>query len=115
MSLVVVSECFGLTVCQVYHLCGDMVHSICLQRLSCNMRDNGGARLSSDANLALLSEGDVVLNGNGPEASYFQGTVFTKSGVQAEDLTVVGTLIAAGRNDSVTLENARVFVTPVRG
>lgn len=75
----------------------------------------GGAQLASDSKLALLSEGDVVLNGSGTEGSYFQGTVYTKSGVQAEDLTVVGTLIAAGRNDSVRLENARVFSLPDSG
>lgn len=73
---------------------------------------NGGAQLVADSKLALLAGGDVVLNGSGPAGSYFQGAVFTNSGVRAEDLTVVGALIAAGRNNSVYLENARVITHP---
>ncbi|MBI3928913.1 MAG: hypothetical protein HY319_25450 [Armatimonadetes bacterium] len=55
----------------------------------------GGADLTSD-NLALLSEGDVVLHGKGKDRSFFHGLVYTKGNFLAEEITLLGTLVAGG-------------------
>ncbi len=73
-----------------------------------------GTALRSDNNTALLAGGDIALWGNGTEASYFQGLIYTEGHFLAEQVTLVGTLIA--RSDqgdkTTTLNNTRLIATP---
>ena len=53
----------------------------------------GDASLETGSRVALLSGGKVTLSGGG---NYFQGIVYSRGGVSAKNLTVLGTMIVAG-------------------
>lgn len=77
-------------------------------------RLGGGSQLASDNVAALLSRGDVTLEGGG---SFFQGLVYTEGNVTARDVTLLGTLIANAPEGSteeptVTLSNSTVVNSP---
>lgn len=63
----------------------------------------GGTGLSSDNLVALLSRGDLTLRGDGRDASRFQGLVYTEGNLQADRLSVFGTLIGNGAAGSHAL------------
>lgn len=54
----------------------------------------GGGAVKSDNLAALVSQGDVLLEGNGQTGSYFQGLVYTEGNFTARDLTLVGVFVA---------------------
>ena len=58
---------------------------------------NGDAAISSDNRVALLSGGRVLLNGSG---NFFQGLVYCRGGVTANEITVLGNMIVAGGSTS---------------
>jgi len=74
----------------------------------------GGSALASDNVAALISRGDVTLEGGG---SFFQGLVYTEGNLTARDVTLLGTLIANSPEGSteepvVTLSNSTVVNAP---
>jgi hypothetical protein len=64
--------------------------------------------LATDNVLALVSSGNVTLNGSGPDQDYFQGVVYTQGNFAARQVTIAGYFAAAGNNSSVQLDNVRV-------
>lgn len=54
-------------------------------------------RLTSSDNVALLSQGDIRLRGDGQESSFFQGLLLTQGALSADRLTIVGSAIAGTR------------------
>lgn len=56
---------------------------------------HGSANLSSLGRVALVSRGDVNLEGNGPQQSYFKGVVYTRGKLTAHGLMVYGCLLGA--------------------
>ncbi|MFN8608438.1 MAG: hypothetical protein U0931_12955 [Vulcanimicrobiota bacterium] len=54
-------------------------------------------RLTSSDNVALLSQGDIRLRGDGQESSFFQGLLLTQGALSADRLTIVGSAIAGSR------------------
>lgn len=70
----------------------------------------GNLRLEADSDVAVLSGGDLLLKGNGSQSSYIKGLFYSKGVVRAEQLTVIGAMIAGDEEtDSLTLEDARLF------
>ncbi len=69
---------------------------------------NKGADISSDNLVALLSQGDIKLGGNGTaEFSSFQGIVYTEGNFEAKNISVCGSFINNGTESStVTLSDA---------
>lgn len=77
---------------------------------------DGQAGLVAGNGAALLAGKDLSIRGGGPLGSYFQGLVYTKGNFLADKVTVVGTLIAAGKeSDPVTLQESRVLEPPTPG
>lgn len=70
----------------------------------------GGAELTS-SHMALLSGGDVRLQGRGKHSSFFRGLVYSGGNVRAEEICVVGALLAQGAEPNV-LSNATVIASP---
>ena len=54
-------------------------------------------RLSSSDNVALLSQDDIRLRGDGEESSFFQGLLCTQGALSADRLTIVGSAVAGER------------------
>lgn len=77
---------------------------------------DGQNHLESGNGVALLAGKDLSITGQDSDSSYFQGLVYTEGTFQANRVSIVGTLIAAGRNDEpVTLVRSRVLQAPERG
>lgn len=75
-------------------------------------RVEDGVALSSDNQVALLSQGDVTLQGFG-KASTFSGLVYTEGDFSAEQVTVVGTFVANSPEGSeVTFKDANLIQNP---
>ena len=73
----------------------------------------GQNRLVSGNGVALLTGKDLTISGRASDESYFQGLVYTEGTFQANRVSIVGTLIAAGQNDqAVTLRQSRVLQAP---
>ena len=79
----------------------------------------GGAQLSSDNQVAILSAGSVSITGTGQGASYVQGLVYAAGadGIKLQDTTVVGTVLNAGKTGSgegapMQVERATVALDP---
>lgn len=75
-----------------------------------NVTIKGGAQLSSDNKVAILSAGSVSITGTGKEASYLQGIVYAAGadGIKLQDTTVVGTVLNAGKDAPMQVERAAV-------
>lgn len=71
----------------------------------------GGASLSSDDRLALVSGGALSLCG-GPDNSYFQGMIYSGGSFQADQITLVGALIVQAGSARSTLNRTRVIYCP---
>jgi hypothetical protein len=69
--------------------------------------------------VALLSRGKVVLHGAGQESYFFQGLIYCEDAVEADDITVLGAVVARGlgglKLDNVNLLNSPVTVSLVEG
>ncbi|MGE0491158.1 MAG: hypothetical protein AB7S38_18260 [Vulcanimicrobiota bacterium] len=70
----------------------------------------GGAALDTDNRMAALSGGKLTLHGDGQNASYFLGMVYSEGGLEASDLTVLGTLVQAGEGQSLRLDRTNVIL-----
>jgi hypothetical protein len=66
-----------------------------------------GCSLDAGHRLALLSRGDVTLTGGGAQGSFFQGLVYTEGRLTANQLTLVGSVLAQG-NGPVGLTESNV-------
>lgn len=75
-------------------------------------RISGGTNLSTENQVALLSEGDITLSGHGPLSSRFHGLLYTDGGLRAEQISLVGTLVARG-DPGVDLRDTYVYVEKV--
>lgn len=73
---------------------------------------SGRSSLSTDNVAALVSEGDVEIQGSGKGSSLFRGLIYTNKGLRAENVTVVGTLIVAGKDGELTLKDSNVVYSP---
>lgn len=80
-----------------------------------NVTIHGGAQLSSDNQVAILSGGSVSITGTGQDASYVQGLIYAAGadGIKLQDTTVVGTVLNAGKTpagDGATMQVERATV-----
>lgn len=79
----------------------------------------GGAALNSTDQVALVSSKRIVLDGGGKNSYFFQGLMYTEEEVLAENVTVIGAVIARGlaglELNDVNLINAPVTVSLVDG
>jgi hypothetical protein len=66
---------------------------------------NGDTTFGEGNKIALISDGDVELNGNG---NYFQGIVYSHGNVKAKQLTVLGNLICEGRDSSGNPDSSKM-------
>ena len=74
---------------------------------------SGQSELVAGGGVALLAGKDLTLAGSGSQGSYLQGLVYTEGLFQADRVSVVGTLIAAGDgSDPVTLHDSRLLTPP---
>jgi hypothetical protein len=72
-----------------------------------------GADFQAGQKVAIISEGKVDLRGTGPQTNFFQGLIYTKGGLSAEQITVIGAVINdATESDAVALNGSRVFYDP---
>lgn len=72
-----------------------------------------GADFQSGQRMALVSGGQVRLQGTGAASNFLQGVVYSRRGVLANQITVIGALVNdGGPSDSVSLDQARVFYDP---
>lgn len=71
---------------------------------------DGQNHLVSGNGVALMAGKDLSITGQDSDDSYFQGLVYTEGTFQANRVSIVGTLIAAGRTDhAVRLNQSRVL------
>lgn len=75
---------------------------------------HGNSNLSSEDLVALLSKGDIRLEGTGNTHSFFQGLVYTEGSFFADQVTMLGTLIANpdATDKQVTLKDSQVVYAP---
>lgn len=66
-----------------------------------------GVTLEGATKVAIVSSGKVTLRGVGPTSSSIRGLFYAEDGLSAEEITVVGALIAAGPDAGVELVNSR--------
>jgi len=74
-----------------------------------------GADLTSDNLVALLSGSDVSLGGTGSvDSSSFNGIVYTEGNFTAEQVTLLGSFIAAGdKSTTISMNNVNLVQAPV--
>ncbi|MHB2017359.1 MAG: hypothetical protein ACYCW6_10475, partial [Candidatus Xenobia bacterium] len=75
---------------------------------------NGGTNLTSNDTVALLSVGDVQLNGTSRQQNQFNGMVYTQGNFTATNVTIVGSFIADGAGSgtgNVTLTGCNAYYT----
>lgn len=84
-----------------------------------NVTIHGGAQLSADNQVAVLSGGSVSVQGSSQGSSYVQGLIYAAGadGIKLQDTTVVGTVLNAGHTDSgegapMQVERATVALDP---
>ena len=80
---------------------------------------NGGTDLSALNLVALVSGGDIHINGDSTTRKYLQGMVYTRGTLNASNITVAGTLITGGGGAStpgsgggMTLSNVTAYYSP---
>lgn len=72
----------------------------------------GGAELSTDNTLALLSKGDVTILGTDTASSYFQGMIYTEGSFTAQQMTLLGSFIQNGSNGVVSISDSQLISVP---
>lgn len=79
-----------------------------------NVTVTGGAALSSDNKVAILSAGSVSITGTGRDSSFVQGIVYAagKDGIKLKDTSVVGTVLNAGEDAPMQVDRATVALDP---
>jgi hypothetical protein len=82
-------------------------------------RVQGGAPFESNANLSLCAQGNVTLTGGGSDNSFFQGMIYSEGDIKANDISVMGALVAPGQSSqgqvsqgNVYLDNVNVYPCP---
>ena len=70
---------------------------------------SSGVSLEGATEVAVISAGKVVLRGAGPKRSSIRGLFYAEGGLLAEEITLVGAMIASGPEASVELVNSRVL------
>lgn len=72
-----------------------------------------GADLAA-SKLAVMSGGDVILSGRGKHSSFFQGLVYSQGSIRAEEITVIGAMVADGSGHTGTsvFTNATLVASP---
>ena len=70
---------------------------------------SSGVTLDGATKVAIVSAGKVTLRGVGPTSSSIRGLFYAEEGLLAEEITVVGALIAAGPDAGVELVNSRAL------
>ncbi len=78
------------------------------------LRVDQAGSFSGDNLIAILARGDIYLHGDGPTTSFVQGLVYTEGDLHANNLTVLGSVVANGPPGSGGLEiqNARFIQAP---
>lgn len=76
---------------------------------------NSGVTLDGATKVAIISAGRVTLRGVGPASSAIRGLFYAQEGLLAEEITVVGSMIAGGDTAGVELVNSRVLGQSLEG
>ncbi|MEW6277065.1 MAG: hypothetical protein AB1758_00480 [Candidatus Eremiobacterota bacterium] len=74
----------------------------------------GGVDLTSDDAIALITEGDVTLDGDQPDRYEFHGLIYTRGNFTARNFTVLGAFIANGSGPgqgNITMRDSKVYFT----
>ena len=77
-----------------------------------NTTITGRSSLSTDNLAAIVSEGDVILQGPQRHSSSFRGLVYSNQGLLAENMTIVGTLLLGGDGHDLILRDSTVVYSP---
>jgi hypothetical protein len=79
-----------------------------------DIKVEGIGALDTDAVVALAAEGDVTVTGNGRDASFFQGLLYSGGHLSLNNVTVLGTVVTNGEpeNSELTLTSANVVHVP---
>lgn len=72
----------------------------------------GKSSLSTDNLAAIVSEGDITLQGSESQTSVFRGLVYSNQGLMAENMTLVGTLLIGGEEQDLILKDTRIVYSP---
>ena len=83
-------------------------------------RVEGGAPFEAQANLTLCAMGNVTLSGGGSADHFFQGLVYSEGDIVADNVSVMGALVAPGRSGqggqisqgNVVLNQVNVYPCP---
>ncbi|HIB65888.1 MAG TPA: hypothetical protein EYO33_12455 [Phycisphaerales bacterium] len=76
---------------------------------------DGGSDVTGSDQIALAVSGDIQLSAQTPDGNYFKGLIYAEGDVEASDITVVGALVANGKNGrqgAVTQDNVRFIYNP---
>ncbi len=74
-----------------------------------NININGGGEAATDNQAALISGGDIQLDGITAEKAKFAGLVYTEGNLNARNFRLAGVFVAAGNNSEVTLEDTELY------
>ena len=69
----------------------------------------GGARVEAPTELAVISGGQVRLAGEGPERSRIRGLFYADKGLEASEMTLVGSLLTGNASTGIALDEVNVF------
>ncbi len=69
----------------------------------------GGARIEAPTELAVISGGQVRLTGEGAERSRIRGLFYADKGLEASEMTLVGSLLTGNASTGIALDRVNVF------
>ncbi|MBI3929233.1 MAG: hypothetical protein HY319_27050 [Armatimonadetes bacterium] len=75
----------------------------------------GGSSFSSDNQAALVADGDIAIDGDGDETSFFQGMIYSEGNLRASQITLMGSFIAnssEGCGGEASVSNSRLVMAP---
>lgn len=73
---------------------------------------SGRSTLHTDNLAAIISEGDVVLEGVSAANSMFRGLIYSNGGLRAQNITLLGTLLVSGTSGDLKLTDTLVIQSP---
>jgi len=77
-----------------------------------NTHISGASDLTSDNNVAILTAGNVIIEGSDKEQSHFQGMVYTEGDFLANHIDLLGVFIQNNPTHKVEIKDSRMISTP---
>ena len=72
----------------------------------------GKSSFATDNLAAIMAEGHVNIRGSGTTSSVFRGLIYSNESLHAENITLIGTVLSAGKTGELILKDSTVLYSP---